>query len=406
MRRNGDIIMEKQLRIGVFGTWRGNAYIKASKFVDGAIITAICDKNPERIESAKKNCPEDVAIFDNFDEFINSGLFEAVFLCNYFHEHAEYAIRAMEKGIHVFSETMAASTMAQCVALCRAVEKTGCVYMLAENYPFTRGCLEMKRLYETGKLGKAMFEEGEYVHPMSPKESWKYNDPAIHGDFHWRRYLPVTYYCSHALAPIMHITNAVPKSVVAMAAPDTDEHIAEYKHSRTDCVGVMLLSMSDGAVCRINGSSYIAPHGNWYRVGCLNGGAETIRGDEKKIRVAYNSWCVPEGDHRECVYEAQWQADADKANANGHGGGDYWVVKHFVDAILEGKQPFFDVYRSTAIAAVSILGWRSVLNKSKRYDIPDFRRERDKKKWENDDLTPFPKAGAPNTLPFNSRDKI
>ena len=91
---------------------------------------------------------------------------------------------------------------------------------------------------------------------------------------------------------------------------------------------------------------------------------------------------------------------------NGHGGGDYWVVKHFVDAILEGKPCFFDVYRSTAIAAVSILGWRSVLNKSKRYDIPDFRKERDKKKWENDNLTPFPAAGAPNTLPFNSRDKI
>ena len=80
--------------------------------------------------------------------------------------------------------------------------------------------------------------------------------------------------------------------------------------------------------------------------------------------------------------------------------------EEIVDAVLDGKPCFFDVYRSTAIAAVSILGWRSVLNKSKRYDIPDFRKERDKKKWENDDLTPFPKAGAPNTLPFNSRDKI
>ena len=130
--------MEKQLRIGVFGTWRGNAYIKATKYVDNAVITAICDKNPTRIENAKGNCPPDVAIFDNFDDFIDSGLFEAVFLCNYFQEHAQYAIRAMEKGIHVFSETMAASTMALCVQLCRTVEKTGCVYMLAENYPFFR----------------------------------------------------------------------------------------------------------------------------------------------------------------------------------------------------------------------------------------------------------------------------
>ena len=176
--------MEKKLRIGVFGTWRGNAYIKAVKFIDDAVVTALCDKAPNRIEEAKKNCAPDVAVFDNFDDFIESGLFDAVFICNYFNEHAQYAIRAMEKGIHVFSETMAASTMALCVKLCRAVESTGCKYMLAENYPFSRGCLEMKRLCESGKLGKIMFEEGEYIHPMSPKESWRYNDPSIHGDYH------------------------------------------------------------------------------------------------------------------------------------------------------------------------------------------------------------------------------
>lgn len=398
--------MEKKLRIGVFGTWRGNAYIKAVKFIDDAVVTALCDKAPNRIEEAKKNCAPDVAVFDNFDDFIESGLFDAVFICNYFNEHAQYAIRAMEKGIHVFSETMAASTMALCVKLCRAVESTGCKYMLAENYPFSRGCLEMKRLCESGKLGKIMFEEGEYIHPMSPKESWRYNDPSIHGDYHWRRYLPVTYYCSHALGPIMHITNAVPRTVVGMAAPDTKEHIEQYKNSRTDAVGVMLLGMSDGAVARINGSSYVAPHGNWYRVSGLEGGIETVRGDEKRVRLVYNSWSVPEGDHMNSEYEAEWASDGDKANQTGHGGGDYWVVRNFVDTVLYDKPVFFDVYRSTAMSAVSILGWRSVLNKSKRFDIPDFSKERDKKKWENDDLTPFPSADAPNTLPFNSRDKL
>ena len=47
--------MEKKLRIGVFGTWRGNAYIKAVKFIDDAVVTALCDKAPNRIEEAKKN---------------------------------------------------------------------------------------------------------------------------------------------------------------------------------------------------------------------------------------------------------------------------------------------------------------------------------------------------------------
>lgn len=396
--------MEKEIRIGVFGTWRGKAYMKSLNYIDKARVTALCEKMPERIEEAKKHCDDDVAVFKNFDEFIDSEKFDALFLCNYFNEHAQYAIKALERGIHVFSETMAASTMALCVKLCRAVEKSGCVYMLAENYPFSRGCLEMKRLYEGGTLGKVMFAEGEYIHPMSPAESWKYNNPDVHGEYHWRRYLPVTYYSSHALAPLMYITGAMPKYVVGMAAPDTAEKIKEHKKVKTDAVGVMLLSMDNGAVFRVNGSSHIGPKGNWYRIGCSEGGVETVRGAEKNVRLAYHDWSVPEGAETSKTYEAQWSSDADKADKAGHGGGDYWVVKEFIDSVRSGKNNFLDVYRATAMSAVAILGWRSVLNGSKRFDIPNFSKEISRKKWENDDLTPFPSGDAPNTLPFNSAD--
>jgi len=157
--------MDREIRIGVFGTWRGRAYMKSLKLIDGVRVTALCDKMPQRIEEAKALCDGDVAIYDNFDEFINSGKFDAVLLCNYFHEHAQYAIPALERGIHVFSETMAASTMALCVALCRAVEKSGCIYMLGENYPFSRGCLEMKRQHEGGTLGKVLFAEASMYIP-------------------------------------------------------------------------------------------------------------------------------------------------------------------------------------------------------------------------------------------------
>ena len=100
--------MDNEIRIGVFGTWRGRAYMKSLKFIAGARVTALCDKMPDRIEEAKKICGDDVSVYDSFDEFIESGKFDALFLCNYFHEHARYAIRALERGIHVFSETMAA----------------------------------------------------------------------------------------------------------------------------------------------------------------------------------------------------------------------------------------------------------------------------------------------------------
>lgn len=397
---------DKIIRVGVFGGWRGCAYIKCLKFIDGVRVTAICDKSEKRRKDALAACAapegEEPRLFDNYEAFITSGLFDALLLCNYFNEHAPAAIRALEAGIHVFSETMAGSTMAECVALCRAAEKSSAIYQLAENYPFARGTLEMKRLYEGGTLGRVLFAEGEYVHPMSPTETRRYTGAVENGEYHWRRFLPATYYCSHALAPLMYMTGEMPRKVIGKTVLASPEQIKKYGRLRADAVGVMLVETDGGALFRVNGSSYMAPHGNWYRLSCEEGACETVRGQSKMVRLAYNKWSVPDGAEADVTYEAMWQSDAEKANACGHGGGDYWVVKQFFDSISEGKPGFLNVYRAAAMAAVGILGWRSVLNGSKEYEIPDFSDEAQRSLWENDDLSPFPTAERKNQIPYTS----
>ena len=400
--------MRKNLRVGVFGCWRGSAYIKS--FIEGKIggarITALCDKKPDRLEKALALCPKGrlaPKTFTDPDEFFESGLFDAVWLCNYFNEHAKYAIIALNKNIHVFSETMAASTMADAVALCRAAEKSRAIYCMAENYPYSRGCFELKRIMDGGTLGKLIFAEGEYVHPMGPSDTFKYHNPASNGYYHWRRFLPVTYYCSHALAPLIFATGEHPKRVVAMAAADSDERIVEYKKFKSEAAGVMLINTDKGSVFRVNGSTSCAPHGNWYRLSCIKGGAETVRGDQKKIRLVYNSWSKPEGAENETVYEAQWQSDADSANSAGHGGGDYWVVRYFIEACRGERAPFPDVYTACEMSAVGILGWRSILNGNIAYDIPDFRNEAERVKWQDDRQNPMPSETLPNNIPYTLR---
>ncbi len=71
----------------------------------------------------------------------------------------------MKAGKHVMSETIPAGTMAETVALCKAVEETGMTYMFEENYPFTKMGLAMKTEYEAGVIGKSIYGEGEYMHP-------------------------------------------------------------------------------------------------------------------------------------------------------------------------------------------------------------------------------------------------
>lgn len=391
--------MNKKIKIGVFGTWRGTAYIKTLMLVEEAEIVAICDKSDSRINEALEVTPKGVKICRDFDELLESGI-DAVLLCNYFHEHAQFAIRALKRGIHVLSETMAASTPALCVALCRAVEESGCVYMLAENYPFSKSTLELKRICEGGTLGDILFAEGEYVHPMSVPQNFRYSDINIHGRYHWRRFMPVTYYCSHSLAPLMRATGLRPKKVIGKAVGDTPDRMEEYGRVRGDSVGIMFVEMSNGAVFRTNGTAHIATHGNWFRISGTKGAIETVRGKQNSVRLCYNDWCIPEGAEEERIYEPVWEKDAEKAEQARHGGGDYWIVKHFVDCVLAGKaDPTLDVYSAVDMAAVGIFSWRSALNGSKEMKIPNFRLERVRKKWENDTLSPFPDENGSASLP-------
>ena len=51
------------------------------------------------------------------------------------------------------SDTSCNATLAEGVELCRAVEKTGLIYMLAENYPYTKFNREMRKIYRSGEIG-------------------------------------------------------------------------------------------------------------------------------------------------------------------------------------------------------------------------------------------------------------
>jgi predicted dehydrogenase len=392
--------MRGKIKVGVFGVWRGGAYLGVLKNLEEVVVTAICDKNPERIENAKKNCPPNVKIFSDFDEFIDSGL-DAVILCNYFNEHTPYAIKAMEKGIHVLSETTASSTLKECVDLCRAVEKTGCTYVLAENYPHMKGCTELKRIISTDTMGSITYAEGEYVHPMSVEESESYAPEK----YHWRKYSPRTYYLTHSLAPLMYITETMPKKVIGKTVFNPEYALLRGRMS-ADTAGIMLCEMDNGALFRITGSCSFGPHGNWYRIGCINGGAETVRGSDDQVRVVYNSWSVPEGYEQSKTYTADWDVTENTALAEkaGHGGGDFWTTYNFFQCLLGKQTPFFNVYRAAAMSATAILGWYSVLDNSRQIDIPDFRDEEQRKSYEKDDRTPFPKEGKPATLPCSGRE--
>ncbi len=390
-----------KIRIGVLGVGRGMDIAKNFMLLDCDIV-AICDFNKERLATATDKISKDTAVYEDFDSFIEHDM-DAVILANYFHEHAPYAIRCFEKGIHVYSECISNGTMAEGVELLEAFEKSNSIYMLAENYPQMKFNREMKRICESGTLGKILYAEGEYNHPGNPYNT-KFKKQFNYFEKHWRNFNARTYYITHSLGPVMWATGATPAKVTAFAAfaPNEDENAptASYVGDR---VAVITTQNDDGSIFRVTGCASFGGHHNAYRVCGTEGQIENLRGMGEKVMLRYNDWSKPEGAAEINLYEPSWNdPDEEFIQTSGHGGGDYLTSRMFVDCIKAGKQPEhpFNIYSAIKMSSVAILGHRSMLEGGKPYDIPDFTKAEDKELWRNDRLTPFYGSdGSEPTLP-------
>jgi predicted dehydrogenase len=395
-------INKNMIRVGVVGVGRGSSFASGATDLVGMKLVALCDTWEEKLTEAGKRY--DVATYTDYDKFLEHDM-DAVVLANYFHEHAPFAVKALEAGKHVMSECTCNATLAEGVALCRAVEKSGKIYMLAENYPYTKFNMEMRRLYQTGEIGRVTYAEGEYNHPIEPR-TLNQLSPGLN---HWRNWLPSTYYCTHALAPLMYITDTMPTMVngLSITAPEVTDSLPRVN----DPGSVILCRMDNGAVFRLFGL-WLPGHSNWYRVHGVHGAMEITRGPgyfgPGQVRVWHDEWDCPPGTPVERTYLPDWPEHGDLADRAGHGGGDFWTNFEFANAIRSGRQPFLDVYRGVTMSSVGILAWKSALQDGAPFDMPNFRDEASRQAYEDDHWSPFPAHAelAVNQPPPSIRGKI
>ncbi|RLD09964.1 MAG: hypothetical protein DRI44_07285, partial [Chlamydiae bacterium] len=286
----------KTIRVGVLGVGRGQAFAAGISNLVNMKLVALCDTWAARLSDVGKLYG--VTTYTDYDRFLEHDM-DAVILANYFHEHAPFAIKALEAGYHVMSECACNGTLAEGVALCRAVERTGLTYMLAENYPYSASNMEMRRVYRTGEIGNVAYADGEYNHPM-PLDDYLRISPGIN---HWRNWLPSTYYCTHALAPLMYITDTIPVKINALsiARNKTDKQTI----LRSDPGSVILCRMDNGAVFRLFGL-FLPGHSNWYRIHGDHGAMEVTRGlgfpAPERVHIWHEEWDMKPGGVRDRTY--------------------------------------------------------------------------------------------------------
>ncbi|MBW3622810.1 MAG: hypothetical protein KY468_05305 [Armatimonadetes bacterium] len=68
-----------------------------------------------------------------------------------------------------------------------------------------------------------------------------------------------------------------------------------------------------------------------------------------------------------------WRHPPEEALKAGHGGGDYFEVRDFVEAVLSGAPPPIDLYTALEWTAAGLCSQISIQNNGVPIRVPDFR---------------------------------
>jgi len=365
---------DRRIKLGVWGLGRGGSFVSCCNALNIDVVAG-CDFNKHIRDSFLKDNPG-VFVTDNEDEFLARDL-DAVLIATWFPAHAEHCIKALNAGKHVMCEVTSFMTPAEGVRLVEAVEKSGKIYNLLENYPFMKPNMMARKLWKEGFFGDFVYAEYDYHHDCR-KLQYTYADgtPVEPGyELHnWRSWLNGHYYNTHSLGPVMQITGLRPVEVTAPV----------HAVSQPGCLGQetespSFVKMSNGGLMRnLMGTSTCDTHRR-----CIWGSKAAFDlTDTCMVHVGAS------GDALGLELKQEWPELGELADTMGHGGGDFWELYYFAREILTGEKAPWDIYSACDVCLTGIMAVRSQHQGGIPVAIPDFRDPKVREQFRNDEWKP------------------
>ena len=258
----------------------------------------------------------------------------------------------------------------------------------------------MYRRYRNGDIGEFEYGECEYVHNCGP--IWP--DITYGEEDHWRNNMYSTFYCTHSIGPILHITGLRPVSVTAF------EGLQNVRNLLGGCksadYGFEIIKLENGAYVKsIHGGLY--KNSIWYSIYGSKGRMESAREDARQDchgRIYVNADSYP-GEYGEEKIETYLPevAPNDKSKEFGHGGSDFFAFYNFIEKLCGNKEAdVIDVYTALDMFLPGMLGYRSILNGNTPVEIPNLRNPEEREAYRNDNACTDPKVANEQLLPTMS----
>ena len=147
------------VRYGIIGLGnQGSSYalnIFEKGIASDAILSAVCDNNPSKLESFKeKTSNKDIAYFDDYKKMLDSGLCDAVLVETPHYQHPEMVMECLNRGINVICEKPAGVYTKQVKEMNAAAKKSNALFALMFNQRTNCVYRKMKEIIGEGGIGE------------------------------------------------------------------------------------------------------------------------------------------------------------------------------------------------------------------------------------------------------------
>ena len=330
-------ISERKIRVGIagYGVCKFGAEFGFQNHPNVEIV-AVSDLFPDRCAALAKVCGCSKT-YPTLEELVKDDTVEAVFIATDAPSHAKLVVEALRHGKHVASAVPAVfGSLEDAEMLYEAVKVSGLKYMMFETSCFREDLFAIRRIYESGGLGKIVYAEGEYFHYMSePIDSY-------HG---WRIGLPPQLYPTHSNA-------------YYIGMPSIINHLKPGNNIYKNPFGteIALFRTSEGGTARM-GVSWDTP------------GDEGERGRVRGERGSFNR--IYEGLEKN-LPELKRPPLPPGVPTGGHGGSHGYLMNEFVTSIIQDRKPLVNIAVALNLTVAGILAHQSALKNGELMKIPQY----------------------------------
>jgi predicted dehydrogenase len=200
------------------------AVLPAFAHAENSVLAALVSDDPEKLEKlGRKYRVKNRYAYAQYDECLESGAVDAVYIALPNHLHREYSERAARAGVHVLCEKPMAVTEDDCLAMIRAAEENQVKLMVAYRLHFEEANLKAIELVQGGRLGDPRLFDSVFT--MMVKEGdIRLNPRELGGGTLY----DIGIYCINA---VRNLYGAEPMEVVAFSANNGSSRFRDCEES-------------------------------------------------------------------------------------------------------------------------------------------------------------------------------